>query len=147
MSTPRLYELSAWQAATLLACRQLKAEDLMRACLERVSERDGDVHAFAQIDPVAALAQARALDAGPVRGALHGLPLGVKDLFDTSDLPTSYGSSVYAGHRPAADAASVALCREAGAVVLGKTVTTEFAYFAPGATVNPHNALHTPGAK
>lgn len=145
MSTPRLHELSAWQAATLLACRQLKAEDLMRACLERVSERDGDVHAFAQIDPVAALAQARALDAGAVRGPLHGLPLGVKDLFDTSDLPTAYGSPIYAGHRPAADAASVALCRDAGAVLLGKTVSTEFAYFQPGPTCNPHKLTHTPG--
>lgn len=145
MSTPRLHELGAWQAATLLASRQIKAEDLVRACLERVSERDGDVHAFAQIDPVAALAQARALDAGPVRGLLHGLPIGVKDLFDTSDLPTGYGSPIYAGHRPAADAASVALCRDAGAVVLGKTVTTEFAYFQPGPTCNPHKLTHTPG--
>ena len=145
MSTPRLHELGAWQAAALLASRELKAEDLIRACLERVSERDGDVHAFAQIDPVAALAQARALDAGPVRGPLHGLPLGVKDLFDTSDLPTGYGSPIYAGHRPAADAASVALCRDAGAVVLGKTVTTEFAYFQPGPTCNPHRLTHTPG--
>jgi len=80
-----------------------------------------------------------------VRGPLHGLPLGVKDLFDTTDLPTAYGSALYAHHRPAADAASVTLCREAGAVVLGKTVTTEFAYFTPGPTVNPHNTLHTPG--
>jgi len=145
MAIPRLHELGAAQAAALLARRELKAEDLVRACLERASARNDDIHAFVQIDTVGALAQARALDAGAIRGPLHGLPLGVKDLFDTADLPTAYGSPVYAGHRPMADAASVALCREAGAVVLGKTVTTEFAYFTPGPTVNPHNALHTPG--
>lgn len=145
MATPKLHELGAAQAAALLQRRELKAEDLVRACLERVAARDDDVHAFTHVDAVSALAQARALDAGPVRGPLHGLPLGVKDLFDTTDLPTAYGSAVYAHHRPAADAASVTLCREAGAIVLGKTVTTEFAYFTPGPTVNPHNALHTPG--
>jgi Asp-tRNA(Asn)/Glu-tRNA(Gln) amidotransferase A subunit family amidase len=145
MATPKLHELGAAQAAALLQRRELKAEDLVRACLERVAARDDDLHAFTHVDAVSALAQARALDAGPVRGPLHGLPLGVKDLFDTTDLPTAYGSAVYAHHRPAADAASVTLCREAGAVVLGKTVTTEFAYFTPGPTVNPHNALHTPG--
>jgi len=145
MPSPKLHELGAAQAAALLQRRELKAEDLVRACLERVAARDDDIHAFTHVDAVSALAQARALDAGPVRGPLHGLPLGVKDLFDTTDLPTAYGSSLYAHHRPAADAASVTLCREAGAVVLGKTVTTEFAYFTPGPTVNPHNALHTPG--
>lgn len=145
MPSPKLHELGAAQAAALLQRRELKAEDLVRACLERVAARDDDIHAFTHVDAVSALAQARALDAGPVRGPLHGLPLGVKDLFDTTDLPTAYGSALYAHHRPAADAASVTLCREAGAVVLGKTVTTEFAYFTPGPTVNPHNALHTPG--
>lgn len=145
MSTPRLHELDATTAARLLARRELKAQDLVRACLERVSERDEDIHAFAHLDAVSALAQAKALDDGPVRGLLHGLPLGVKDLFDTTDLPTCYGSAVYAGHRPVADAASVALCREAGAVVMGKTVTTEFAYFQPGPTANPRNTRHTPG--
>lgn len=142
---PKLNQLDAWQAATLLARRELRALDLVRACLDRVAERDGEVHAFAHLDPDAALAQARALDAGPLRGLLHGLPLGVKDLFDTADAPTTYGSPIYAGHRPAADAAAVALCREAGALVLGKTVSTEFAYFHPGPTRNPHNLAHTPG--
>lgn len=145
MNSSKLLELTAWQASRLLARRELKSLDLVRACLDRITEREGAVHAFVQVNPDAALAQARALDAGPVRGLLHGLPLGVKDLFDTADFATAYGSSVYAGQRPLADAAAVALCREAGAVVLGKTVTTEFAYFQPGPTRNPHKLTHTPG--
>lgn len=145
MTNSRLNELDAWRAAELLATRALSAVDLTRACLDRVNERDGAVHAFACIDPDAALAQARALDAGPVRGLLHGLPMGAKDLFDTADLPTAYGSSLYAGNRPVADAAAIALCREAGALLMGKTVTTEFAYFQPGVTRNPCNLAHTPG--
>ena len=145
MNKSRLNELPAWRAAELMATRELSATDLMRACLDRALERDTAVHAFAHLDPDAAMAQARLLDAGPIRGPLHGLPMGIKDLFDTADMPTSYGSAIYADHRPKADAASVALCREAGAVVLGKTVTTEFAYFQPGPTRNPHNLAHTPG--
>jgi Asp-tRNA(Asn)/Glu-tRNA(Gln) amidotransferase A subunit family amidase len=141
----KLNELDATQAARMLARRELKAEDLARACLDRVAARDGEVRAFAHMAPDTVLTQARALDAGPLRGLLHGLPLGVKDLFDTVDAPTAYGSPIYAGHRPAADAAAVALCREAGALVLGKTVTTEFAYFHPGPTRNPRNLAHTPG--
>ena len=147
-ATP-LHELDAWQAARRLARRELNAVDLVRACLDRIEASEPQLRAFVHLDPDAALAQARRLDAGPVRGLLHGLPLGVKDLFDSADMPTGYGSAVYAGHRPAADAAALALCREAGAVVLGKTVSTEFAYFQPGATRNPHGialgADHTPG--
>ena len=145
MTPAKLNELEAWQAAALLARRELRAVDLLRACLERVAERDGVVRAFAHVDADAALAQARVLDAAPLRGPLHGLPLGVKDLFDTAELPTAYGSPIYAGHRPVADAAAVALCREVGALVLGKTVTTEFAYFHAGPTRNPNNPAHTPG--
>ena len=145
MNTPELLTLDAWQLSTLLTRRELKAQDLVRACLERIAEREGTVHAFAHLDPDAALATARALDAGPVRGLLHGLPMGVKDLFDTADFATTYGSSVYEGYRPRADASPVALCIEAGAVLLGKTVSTEFAYFTPGPTRNPHHTAHTPG--
>jgi Asp-tRNA(Asn)/Glu-tRNA(Gln) amidotransferase A subunit family amidase len=137
--------LGAWQLSALLARREIRAEHLLRACLDRVAQREPALQAFVVVDAEAALAHARALDAGPVRGPLHGLPLGVKDLFDTAELPTAYGSPIYAGHRPAADAAAVALCREAGAVVLGKTVTTEFATFHPGPTRNPRNPAHTPG--
>lgn len=149
MTTPPPHELDAWQAARLLARRELSAEALLRACLDRIAEREPQVHAFAHLAAETALAQARMLDAGPVRGPLHGLPLGVKDLFDTAGQPSTYGSPVYAGHHPAADSAAVALCREAGAVLPGKTVTTEFAYFHPGPTRNPQalklGLLHTPG--
>ncbi|MEO7152679.1 MAG: amidase [Burkholderiaceae bacterium] len=143
-STP-LHELGAAEAAIRLARRDLTAVALVRACLDRIAQREPELHAFACLDADAALAQARALDAGPIRGPLHGLPLGVKDLFDSVDLPTTYGSALYAGHRPSVDAAALALCREAGAVVVGKTVTTEFAYFQPGPTRNPHHPGHTPG--
>jgi Asp-tRNA(Asn)/Glu-tRNA(Gln) amidotransferase A subunit family amidase len=143
--TDDLLSRGAWRLAQGLQGRELRAEDLVRACLDRIAERDPALQAFVAVDADAALATARALDAGPVRGPLHGLPLGVKDLFDTVDLPTAYGSPIYAGHRPAADAAVVALCREAGAVIVGKTVTTEFATFHPGPTCNPHHPGHTPG--
>jgi amidase len=89
--------------------------------------------------------RARQLDAVPATGLLHGLPIAVKDVFDTFDMPTREGSPIYEHHRPASDAASVALARAAGAVVVGKTVTTEFATFHPGPTCNPHDARHTPG--
>ena len=137
--------LEAWQVAALLARREITAVDLLRTCLDRISARDADVQAFVTLNADAALAHARQLDAGPVRGLLHGLPFGVKDLFDTFDLPTGYGSPIYAGHQPLADAAAVALCREAGAVLLGKTVTTELANMFPGVTRNPHNLDHSPG--
>ena len=138
VTTP-LHQLQAWQAATLLSRRELSAVDLVRACLDRIGERESQVHAFVQLDPDAALTHARQLDAGPLRGLLHGLPFGVKDLLDTVDLPTAYGSPIYAGHQPLADAAAVALCREAGAVLLGKTVTTELANMFPSVTRNPHH--------
>ena len=141
----RLNQLSASDAARRLATREITAEQMARACLARIEEREAAVQAWIHIDPDAVLAQARQLDAGPVRGPLHGLPLGVKDLIDTADMPTGYGSPIYAGHRPGADAACVALARAAGALVLGKTVTTEFAWFYPGKTANPHNPSHTPG--
>jgi Asp-tRNA(Asn)/Glu-tRNA(Gln) amidotransferase A subunit family amidase len=140
-----LHQLEAWQAAALLARRELKAVDLARACLDRIAERDPQVQVFVHLNANAALAHARQLDAGPVRGVLHGLPFGVKDLFDTADMPTAYGSPIYARHQPLADAAAVALCREAGAVLMGKTVTTELANMFPGITRNPHNLAHTPG--
>jgi Asp-tRNA(Asn)/Glu-tRNA(Gln) amidotransferase A subunit family amidase len=136
---------SATDALQRLLRRELSAESLLRACLARIAERDPEVHAFVCLDAEAALAHARALDAGAVRGPLHGLPLGVKDIIDTFDLPTECGSPIHAGRRPGSDAAVVALCRAAGAVVVGKTVTTEFANMTPGPTRNPHHLGHTPG--
>ena len=141
----QLNQLSASEAAPRLAAREITAEQMARACLARIEERESAVHAWIHLDPDAVLAQARQFDRGPVRGPLHGLPLGVKDLIDTADMPTAYGSPVYAGHRPRTDAACVALARAAGALVLGKTVTTEFAWFHPGKTANPRNPSHTPG--
>ena len=118
----------------------------MRDCLDRIAAREPTVHAFATIDPDYALMQARALDRMPSsRGALHGVPIGVKDIINTEHLPTEMGSPIYKGHRSHGDAACVALARMAGAVILGKTVTAEFAGMFPGPTANPHNPAHTPG--
>jgi Asp-tRNA(Asn)/Glu-tRNA(Gln) amidotransferase A subunit family amidase len=136
---------SAREAARQIAERRLGAEELAAAYLERIAAREAVVGAWEYLDPEAALAGARRLDAEPPRGPLHGVPIAVKDLIDTVDMPTAYGSPVYRGHRPAADASCVALARAAGAVVLGKTVTTEFAAYTPGKTANPRNPGHTPG--
>jgi Asp-tRNA(Asn)/Glu-tRNA(Gln) amidotransferase A subunit family amidase len=137
--------LSAAQAAARLARGEITAEALLRDCLARVDAREPIVRAWQFLDREHALAQARSLDRGPVRGPLHGIPVGVKDVFDTHDMPTEHGSPIYKGHRPVADAAVVALTRRAGGLVMGKTVTTEFATFHPGPTRNPHDPAHTPG--
>ncbi len=137
--------LSATDAARALARRELSAVALLRDCLDRIAGREEQVRAFVHLDAEAALERARVLDAGPIRGPLHGLPLGVKDIFDTFDMPTECGSPIFAGNRPRVDAAAVALCREAGAIVLGKTVTTELANMTAGMTRNPFNTAHSPG--
>jgi amidase len=132
-------------AAREIAARRLGAEDYAKAWLERVAMRESAVGAWHYLDREQMLEAARRCDAEPPRGPLHGIPVAVKDLIDTGDMPTGYGSTIYRNHRPAADAACVALAKAAGAIVFGKTVTTEFAYFAPGKTANPHNPAHTPG--
>jgi Asp-tRNA(Asn)/Glu-tRNA(Gln) amidotransferase A subunit family amidase len=137
--------LTVREAARQIAERQLTAEALTAAYLDRIAARETVVGAWQYLDRERALAAARQCDAEPTRGPLHGIPIAVKDLIDTVDMPTAYGSSIYRGHRPAADASCVALARAAGAVVLGKTVTTEFAAFTPGKTANPRNPAHTPG--
>jgi Asp-tRNA(Asn)/Glu-tRNA(Gln) amidotransferase A subunit family amidase len=137
-------QLTAAEAVAQLASGALTAEALTRACLERAEERKA-VQAWTWLDPQQALAQARAADRAGRPGLLAGLPIGVKDIIDTADMPTEHGSPIYRGNRPFADAACVALLRMAGAVILGKTVTTEFANRFPGITVNPHNPAHTPG--
>jgi Asp-tRNA(Asn)/Glu-tRNA(Gln) amidotransferase A subunit family amidase len=142
-------ELTAVQASRAIADGKLTSEALVSACLERIVRREDEVRAWAFIDPEQALAQARAADAakakGGLRSPLHGIPVGIKDVIDTCDMPTQYGSPIYAGHRPVADAACVSLIRELGAVILGKTVSTEFATRQPNKTRNPHSSLHTPG--
>jgi amidase len=136
--------LSAAEAIRQLGRGEVTAEALMRACLDRAEERR-DVKAWIWLDPEEALAQARAADRAGRPGLLAGLPIGVKDIIDTVDMPTEHGSPIYRGNRPFADAACVALLRMAGGTIMGKTVTTEFANRFPGATLNPHNPAHTPG--
>ncbi|WP_368414809.1 amidase [Falsiroseomonas sp.] len=133
--------LTATEAARAIAAGRLSPAELMEACLNRAAARDGAVRAFVHLDP----AQARRGAAGARPGPLHGIPIAVKDVIDTADMPSGYGSPIWAGHRPRGDAASVAAARAAGAVVMGKTVTTEFATRHPGATANPLNLAHTPG--
>ena len=118
---------------------------MVQACLARIEAHESEIHAWAFIDDELALRQARELDRTTIRGPLHGIPVAVKDIFDTYDMPTCNGSIIHAGRQPDADAAVVAMLRKAGAVILGKTVTTEFAYFHPGPTTNPHDATRTPG--
>ena len=141
----RLNRLSATSAARKLAAREITAQALLADCLERIAEREPAVRAWTFLDTDAAMRRARALDSHPSTGLLHGLPIAVKDLFDTFDMPASYGSPIYAGHQPPSDAACVALARAVGAIPVGKTVTTEFATFHPGPTCNPRNLAHTPG--
>ncbi len=140
-----LNTLSAVDAARGIAAKKITAEALVRDCLERIDARESDVQAWECINRDAALNEARAVDAGSGSGLLRGVPVGVKDLIDTADMPTTYGSPIYAGHRPAWDAPCVALTRAAGGIVIGKTVTTEFAVMQPNKTRNPHNVKHTPG--
>jgi Asp-tRNA(Asn)/Glu-tRNA(Gln) amidotransferase A subunit family amidase len=132
-------DLTASQALRAMTAGTLTAPALLEACLARVALREPVLQAMAHIDPAAIRA------AAPAPGPLHGIPIGVKDVLDTADMPSQYNSPIWVGHRPRADAAPVAWARAAGAVVLGKTVTTEFATRKPGPTTNPHNPLHTPG--
>jgi Asp-tRNA(Asn)/Glu-tRNA(Gln) amidotransferase A subunit family amidase len=144
-----LTELTAVEAAAEIARGAISAEDYTRACLERIEGVEPEVHAFIPLDPENALAQARALDRSKANGdrigPLHGIPVGIKDIFDTADYPTEYGSTIFAGRRPNADCTVVRKLREAGAVIIGKTATTEFAYYHPGATRNPRDLKRTPG--
>ena len=144
--------LSSWtaaQAAAEIARGAVTAQDYTRACLDRIAEVEPEIQAFAHLDPEHAMAQAKALDERKARGMalgpLHGVPVAIKDIIDTSDFPTECGSPFSAGRRPYQDAHVVQRLREAGAVIIGKTVTTEFAYFHPGKTRNPHDTERTPG--
>ena len=138
-------ELSAAEAARAIADGKLTSEALIEASLARIAAREDKVKAWAHLDPGKALAQARARDREDSRGPLHGVPVGVKDIIDTADMPTSYNSAIYKDYRPKIDAACVVQTRLAGGVVMGKTVTTEFAIRHPGPTRNPHDPGHTQG--
>jgi Asp-tRNA(Asn)/Glu-tRNA(Gln) amidotransferase A subunit family amidase len=149
MDLTNLHSLSATDAARLIGDGVISSTQLVEACLARVRERDAEIQAWAFLDPEHALAQARAADEwrgeGRPTGPLHGVPVGIKDIIDTADMPTENGSALHAGRTPSRDATVVAMLRAAGAVIMGKTVTTEFANRAPGKTRNPHNSAHTPG--
>lgn len=140
-----LTALSATQAARLIAQGGLKPSDLLRAYLARIDSREHEIKAFEHITSESALAYARQQDQQTAKGLLFGIPIGVKDLIDTKGMTTTYGSAIYRNHIPQADAACVTQARRQGAIVLGKTVTTEFAVFHPGKTANPHDTGRTPG--
>jgi Asp-tRNA(Asn)/Glu-tRNA(Gln) amidotransferase A subunit family amidase len=149
MDLTNLCWASGCEAARLVRDGVVTSVQLVEACLARVREVDGEVQAWAFLDPGYALAQARAADeyrlSGQPIGALHGVPVGIKDIIDTGDMPTENGSALHAGRTPSRDATVVAWLRGAGAVIMGKTVTTEFATRMPGKTRNPHHPAHTPG--
>jgi len=140
-----LHRLTATEASALIARREISSEELVRACIARIQAREPVVQAWAHFDERIPLAAARAADAKKPEHPLHGIPFGVKDVIDSADLPTEYGSEIHKGHRPAKDAVCIQRMKEAGAVLMGKTVSTEFATFRPGKTRNPHNPAHTPG--
>jgi Asp-tRNA(Asn)/Glu-tRNA(Gln) amidotransferase A subunit family amidase len=149
MDASQLNWLSATDAAHAIRDGAISSEQLVEACLARVREAEPQVQAWQHLDPEHALKQARARDedrrAGRPTGPLHGVPVGIKDIIDTADMPTEDGTVLHAGRMPDRDAAVVTMLRAAGAVIMGKTVTTECAYFHPGKTRNPHNPEHTPG--
>ncbi len=149
MAMTDLHLLSASEAARLIGAGILSSEQLVEAYLARIREVDPQVEAWTFLDADYAVTQARALDelrlSGRAIGPLHGVAVGVKDIFDTADMPTENGSVIHAGRTPSRDATAVSRLRAAGALIMGKTVTTEFAFFSPGKTRNPHNPEHTPG--
>jgi Asp-tRNA(Asn)/Glu-tRNA(Gln) amidotransferase A subunit family amidase len=144
-----LCALGLREAADEIRDGRVTSAELVSACLERIGQVEPDVQAFAFLDRDHALRQATDLDRhralGLPTGRLHGVPVAVKDIFDTGDYPTEFGSPLWAGRTPREDAAAVRRLRAAGAVILGKTVTTEYAYFHPGKTRNPHDTTRTPG--
>ena len=141
--------LSACDAREAMDLGLLSSQELVEACFARIDELEDSIGAWAHLDKDVAMVQARKADefraSGLPVGALHGLPIGIKDIIDTSDYPTERGTILHQGRKPGTDATLVALLKEAGAIILGKTVTTELAVFSPGKTRNPHNTEHTPG--
>jgi Asp-tRNA(Asn)/Glu-tRNA(Gln) amidotransferase A subunit family amidase len=144
-----LHLLSAVEAAEAMRAGEITSEELVRACLDHIAGIEERIGAWTYLDPDHALKQAceadQVLREGKAIGPLNGIPVGIKDIFDTRDMPTEDGTVLHAGRQPEADATAVALLREAGAIILGKTVTTELAVFSPGKTRNPHDPECTPG--
>jgi Asp-tRNA(Asn)/Glu-tRNA(Gln) amidotransferase A subunit family amidase len=149
MTDETLLQLSALDAAAAIRDGRLKSRELVETCLARIDHIEPTVNAWHYLDREHALRQADAADAahsqGRAQGPLHGVPVGIKDIFDTHDMPTEDGTVLHAGRTPRRDASAVARLRAAGAVIVGKTATTELAYFHPGKTANPHDPSRTPG--
>ena len=139
------HRLPATALVRLIESGELTAEAVVQSCLERITQREPVVRAWSHLAAEAALARARELDQRRQKTLLNGVPFGIKDIFDSADMPTTYGSPIYVGWRPANDASAAALPRAAGGILLGKTVTTEFANRQPGPTTNPHNPDFSPG--
>ncbi|MDF1593294.1 MAG: amidase [Desulfobacterales bacterium] len=144
-----LNKMSAVFAAAAIRGGKITSEELVRACLDRIVETEETVRAWTYLDREYAVKQAQDADiklrSGKEVGPLHGLPVGIKDIFDTADMPTENGTILHAGRQPGEDATAVSLLREAGAIIMGKTVTTELAVYAPGKTTNPYDSRRTPG--
>ncbi|MDH3704189.1 MAG: amidase [Alphaproteobacteria bacterium] len=138
-------ELSVSALSKKISERSISSTEIVESCLARIAERDGTVGAWQYLDPDQALAQAAERDTTPSRSPLHGIPVGLKDVIETADMPTTYGSPIYQDHMPSEDALITQRLRAAGAVILGKTVSTQFAHRTPGKTANPRNPAHTPG--
>ncbi|MDB5923961.1 MAG: hypothetical protein JWN13_2897 [Betaproteobacteria bacterium] len=145
MPTRQLNDLTATEIVEAVTTGKATCETIVRACLERIALREPEVQAWHYLNPEQVIDYARALDKSGKRGPLIGVPFGIKDIIDSCDMPTSYGSPIYAGHQPKSDAACVALSRKAGGILMGKTVTTEFANQYPGKTRNPFDPTRTPG--
>lgn len=145
MKTKALHQYTATEIVSAIAAGRTTATAVAESCLEHIAQREPLVEAWHYLEPRLVLAQARALDKRGAAGPLQGVPVGIKDIIDTADMPTEYGTPIHKGHRPRIDATCVALTRRAGGLIMGKTVTTEFANFFPGKTRNPFDAQRTPG--
>ena len=140
-----LHTLTAAEAARRIATGDLRSETLTGAYLEQIEVREPEIEAFVYVNRDISMDEARIRDREPARGPLHGVPIAIKDVFDTFDMPTAYGSPIYRNHQPPQDSAVAAMIREKGGVILGKTVTPEFATQHPPKTHNPHDLSRSPG--
>ncbi len=140
-----LYRYTVTELAGQVASGTVSHSQILDSQLARIAAREPHLHAWAWHDPEYVRQQLKALTDAQLRQPLAGVTVGIKDIIDTADMPTAYGSEAYAGHRPTTDASVIATLKAAGAILMGKTVTTEFAHVHAGPTVNPHNFAHTPG--